>query len=293
MSATATQEPRFELPPGMKGPLAFSGFFHIALVVIAIVGLPYFKAPPEPMTTTIPVEILPIAEMTTTNKIPLKAPPKPEEEIKEKPIQKEKPPTPPKVEEVEPPKDLPKPVKEKPKPKPVTPPPPTEKLAPPEEKPVEKPKEKPVEPQEQQQFDNLLKNLQDSEPVVEDPTLPEAKDAETPAPAPEAAFSQTLTMSEADALAQQLARCWSLQAGARYAEDLVVDVRLIVSPEKRVLSATIADQWRYGQDSYFRAAADSAIRAVNSPQCATLILPDGKYDLWKDILVTFDPKDML
>lgn len=292
MSASVAQEPIFEIPPGMKGPLAFSGLFHLALVIIAIVGLPYFKSEREDMPHSIPVEILPIAEMTTTNKLPLKALPKPIEEIKEKPIQKEKPPTPPKVDQVEPPKDLPKPVKEKPKPKPVTPPPPTEKLAPPEEKPIEKPKEKPVEPEETQQFDNLLKNLQESDPVVTE-DLPESKTAETPAPAPEAAFSETLTMSEADALAQQLARCWSLQAGARYAEDLVVDVRLIVSPEKRVLSATIVDQWRYGQDSYFRAAADSAIRAVNSPQCETLILPDGKYNLWKDILVTFDPKDML
>lgn len=294
MSATAAQERFFEVPPGMKGPLVFSGIFHIALVIVAIVGLPYFRAPPAPMTTTIPVEILPIAEMTTTNRIPLKAPPKLEEEIKEKPIQKEKPPAPPKVDTVEPPKDIPKPVKEKPKekPKPVVPPQPTEKLAEPEPKPKEKPKEKAVEPDQQKDFTNLLKNLQESEPVVED-NLPEAKTAEAAAPAPDAVFSQTLTMSEADALAQQLSRCWSIQAGARYAEDLVVEVRLTVNRERRVLSATIVNQWRYGQDSYFRAAADSAIRAVNSPQCETLILPPDKYDLWKDIVVTFDPREML
>ncbi len=294
MAVSATQDRSFEIPPGMKGPLVFSGLLHVGIVVIAIVGLPYFKSEPLEMPHSIPVEILPIAEMTTTNRIPLKAPPKPAEEVKEKPPEKEKPKAPPKVDQVEPPKDLPKPVKEKPKPKPVAPPPPTEKLVEPEPKPIEKPKpeEKPVEPQEQQQFDNLLKNLQDSEPEV-DETLPEAKEADAPAPAPDVPYAETMTMSEADALAQQLQRCWSIQAGARYAEDLVVDVRLTVSPEKRVLSATIVDQWRYGQDSYFRAAADSAIRAVHSPQCEILILPDGKYNLWKDIVVTFDPREML
>lgn len=293
-SAEATKDRWIEIPPGMKGPVIFSAVFHIALVVIALTGLPYFKKEPDPMeSTAIPIEILPIAEMTTTNKKPVKAAPAPEKPPEEKPIQKEKPPAPPKVEAVEPPKEItpPKPKTEaKPKPKPVTPPPPEEKL----EKPLEKPKpeEKPVDETQAQDFTNLLKNLQDSDPVVED-NLPESKDAEAPAPSPIAAFSEQLTMSETDALRQQLSRCWSIQAGARYAEELVVDVRITVSRERRVLSATIVDQWRYSQDSYFRAAADSAIRAVNSPQCETLNLNPDKYELWKDMVVTFDPREML
>jgi outer membrane biosynthesis protein TonB len=297
MSATVAEQDRvLQIPPGMKGPLAFSGVFHIGIVILAIVGLPYFKAPPEPMTRAIAIEILPIAELTTTNRAPVQAPPKPPEEIKEKP--KEKPPAPPKVDTVEPPKDIPKPPQEKPKPKPkpVTPPPPTEKLAPPEEKPVEKPKpeEKPVEQQQQQEdFSSLLKNLQDSQPdIQEDVPVTKTADA-TPVAAPAAPFSQQLTMNEFDLLTQQLQRCWSIQAGARYAEDLVVEVRLIVNRERRVMSASIVDQWRYGQDSYFRAAADSAIRAVNSPQCEILNVPPEKYDVWKDMIVTFDPRDML
>jgi outer membrane biosynthesis protein TonB len=282
----------FQIPPGMKGPLIFSGIFHVSIVVLMLVGLPYVSSPPKEMQTAVPVEILPIAEMTTTNKPPVQARPKPPEEQLEKPVQKEKPPAPPKMDAVEPPKDTPKPVKEavKPKPKPVAPPP-AEKLKEPEPKPEEKPKEEIAEAQ-QQDFASLLKNLQESDPVV-DEALPESPDAVAPAASPLAAFSEKLTMSEADALSQQLSRCWSIQAGARYAEDLVVKVRLTVSPERRVMSAMIEDQWRYGQDSYFRAAADSAIRAVNSPQCETLQLPPEKYDLWKDIVVTFDPRDML
>lgn len=285
----------FEIPSGMKGPLTFSAIIHIALVIAMITGLPYFKAEPDPMdATAIPIEILPIGEMTTTNKKPVKAAPKPPEEAKVKPIQKEKPPTPPKVEKVEPPKEItpPKPkVETKPKPKPVVPPPPTEKLE--KLKPEEKPKteEKPAE-DTTQDFAALLKNLNESDPVVDD-NLPESKDAPAPAAVPDAAFSETLTMSELDALRQQLSRCWSIQAGARYAENLVVEVRLIVSRERKVMSASVVDQFRYSQDSYFRAAADSAIRAVNSPQCETLVLNPDKYDMWKDMIVKFDPREML
>jgi len=296
VAATANQDRRgIEIPEGMNGPIVFSAIFHIALVVIAITGLPYFKKEHDLTSSAIPVEILPISELTTTNKEPVKAQVTPEKPPEEKPIQKETPPAPPKVEAVEPPKEItpPKPkVEAKPKPKPVVPPPPTEKLEkPPEPKP--KPEEKPIEETQQQDFQSLLKNLQDSKPEVTDP-LPESKTAEaTPSPSPVAAFSDNLTMSELDALRQQLSQCWSIQAGARYAEELVVEVRMIVSPDRRVTSATIVDQWRYNQDSYFRAAADSAIRAVNAPQCAVLNLPADKYDLWKDIVVKFDPRDML
>lgn len=303
-SAAATLKQRWiDVPEGMKGPLIVSGIIHVGLFVLAITGLPYFKTDPPPMMNSIPVEILPIAEITTSNKkIPVKAAPTPEPEKLEKPPEKK--PAPPKVEEVKPP-EPPKPPKaaeSKPKPKPVTPPPPDEAALekvkeapkPEEKKPEEKveAKEKAEEPDTSQDFTKLLKNLQDSQPEV-DETLPESKDAAAPTPAPEAPYAETMTMSEADALAQQLQRCWSIQAGARYAEDLVVKVRLTVSPERRTLSAVIVDQWRYSQDSYFRAAADAAIRAVHSPQCEVLQLPPDKYETWKDIVVTFDPTDML
>ena len=41
------------------------------------------------------------------------------------------------------------------------------------------------------------------------------------------------------------------------------------------------------------AAADSAVRAVRNPKCSPLELPADKYDQWKRIDFTFDPRDML
>jgi hypothetical protein len=294
-AATATYDRGSMKNTGMKTPVVISAIFHGVIVVLALTGLPYFKSDPKPTPVIVPVEIMTIGEVTQTNKIPVKAPPKEEPKEEAKPIKKE---APPKVEAVEPPKDVPKPkpkAEAKPKPKPVVPPPPTEKLKEPEPKPQEKVKEEVVEPDQQEQFDSLLKNLQDGAPDIQE-DLPESKTAQANN-APDAPLGSEMTITEIDAmiarLRQQLSRCWSIQAGARYAEDLSVEVRMVVSRERRVINATIVDQWRYNQDTFFRAAADSVIRALNSPQCEILDLPPDRYDAWKDMVVNFNPNEML
>ena len=82
-------------------------------------------------------------------------------------------------------------------------------------------------------------------------------------------------------------------AGARNAEDIVVKINLVVRPDRSVQSARIVDQWRYNQDSFYRAAADEAMRAVRHPNCEVLDLPPDKYDLWKDLTFNFNPSAQL
>lgn len=94
-------------------------------------------------------------------------------------------------------------------------------------------------------------------------------------------------------LQAQLSQCWKLQSGARYAEDLIVEIKLSVNPDRTIRDAKIVNQLRYMSDGYFRAAADSALRAVRNPSCNPLDLPPNKYDLWKEITVVFDPREML
>ncbi len=291
-----TQEPE---PQGPGTSLYVSIGFHALIIIVALVGLPHLAPPIEIVSTPIPVEILPIGEVTTAIKPPVEAPKPKEPPKEEKPVQKKevkKPPSPPKVEAKEPPKPTPpEPPKEKPKPAekpaPVIPPPDAEKLDKPKE--VEPPKPEVQEDDSQQAFDSLLRNLQDSEP--EQPTDAPVTDApvEPPLPSPIGDFAKQLLVSEADALRQQLSQCWSIQAGARYAEDLVVEIRLTVNRDRTVQNAVIQDRYRYNADPAFRAAADSAVRAVLSPMCTPLRLPEEKYDGWKDIIVSFDPKDML
>jgi TonB family protein len=104
-----------------------------------------------------------------------------------------------------------------------------------------------------------------------------------------------MSMSELDAIRSQISKCWSVPAGAKNAQDLQVTLRVQLDQTGMVVDVQIADEStaRYSSgDTFFRAAADSAMRAVR--QCSPLRnLPPEKYDTWRDIIMTFDPKEML
>lgn len=292
MNAIPRSQEAFELQ-SLRVPIVISLIFHVAVILVGTLGLPYIRKPPPIIAEPVNVELVSVDELTQTNRPPVRI--RPIEEPKEQEPEKTKtPPMPPKVEATEPPKtvplDPPKPIEKAEKPTPEVPPP-SEKLKKPEPEKKPPPKEKEKVVDQEQAFMSVLKNLQDSKPTVQDAA--ETKKDVTPAPSPLAAFSERLSMSEADALRQQLSRCWSIQAGARYAEDLVVEVQLVMNPDRTVQQATILDKGRYNQDGFFRAAADSAMRAIQSPMCNPLDLPPEKYSTWKDIVVTFDPREML
>ncbi len=291
---------RFEMTSELKKALMVSIVFHVGIVLFGIVGLPYISKPPR-IPQPIAVEIVDISEITTTNKKPNKSPLKKAEDKPAPKVEKQIK-APPKVEATAPPKLKPieKPVEEKPpevkpKPKPKVPPP-TEVLK--KEKPPEKKEEvkteEPVVDQEEE-FLSVLKNLQDTETPSE-----EDSDAIEPAPqekSPLTRFSERLSASEVDAIAaalnNQFRSCWNLMAGARNAEDIVVKINLVVRPDRSVQSARIVEQWRYNQDSFYRAAADEAMRAIRHPNCEVLDLPADKYDLWKDLTFNFNPSQQL
>lgn len=270
--------------PSMKGPLIASGVFHVLLFVLTAVGMPFVVKEHKIISTPLSVEIVEIDKKTTT-KEPIEI---------SKPVKAEKKPAPPKKEEAPPKQDKPaKPVKmdapEPPRPdalesvsvipkaKPNVPP---IKKPKPEEKKPEKPKK---------DFHTLLKNL-----APDSPEEPEEKAAESASSASQVvALDERVTMSEMDALRRQLAGCWNIPSGAKYAEQLVVEVRLTVNPDRTVQSASILDKGRYNRDSYYRAAADAALRALRNPKCSPLALPPEKYNQWKVMTIGFDPSQML
>jgi hypothetical protein len=122
--------------------------------------------------------------------------------------------------------------------------------------------------------------------------------APTPAPAPSAPsppavnLQAPLTVSEIDLIRQQFYHCWSVPAGARDAADLVVRVRVMLNPDGSLRSPPdLVDRSRLN-DAFWLAAAESALRAVH--KCVPLKhLPPGKYERWREIELTFNPKDML
>ena len=101
-----------------------------------------------------------------------------------------------------------------------------------------------------------------------------------------------LTLSEIDALRTQVERCWIVQAGTRYGEELVVTLRVFLNPDGSLRSEPkIVDEARFAADPDFPAAAESAIRAVL--KCEPFKMPVAKYHRWREIELTFDPRGML
>ncbi len=99
------------------------------------------------------------------------------------------------------------------------------------------------------------------------------------------------TMTEIDAIRRQIEACWSIPAGARSAEHLVVGIRVWVNPDGKVARAEILDRARMGVDTFFRSAAESAMRAVLNPRCSPLRFPPKKYDLFKVMVLSFNPRE--
>lgn len=293
---TASPELRLSeqiISPAMKTPMIVSVIFHAFLVIAFSIGVPYTKREPISIVQPISVEIVDIDELAQADKIATPIA-KPKAERKTPP----KPKSAPRMVSQKPP-DLTKPkppkVDTKQKPRVVAPPKPLQR------KNIEKPKPKPKEPDttkalqpaQRDPFQSLLKNLT--------PDANEERVQKTPDESPQdsqnagqlSKLSDRLTISEQDALRRQLSQCWNVMAGAKYAEDLVVELRVIMNPDRTVNSASILDRSRYNRDTHFRAAAEAALRALRNPQCSPLALPAEKYDQWQSIVLTFDPRDML
>ena len=66
-----------------------------------------------------------------------------------------------------------------------------------------------------------------------------------------------------------------------------------MNQDASVRNAQVVDQARMMTDPFFRAAAESAMRAVLNPRCNPLRLPREKFDTWKSFILNFNPKEML
>ena len=91
---------------------------------------------------------------------------------------------------------------------------------------------------------------------------------------------------------RQVVPCWSIPAGAKNAGNMRVEIRIRMNPDGTLgASPKVEDTRRMGKDPSFRVMAESALRALRT--CAPFKLPYNQYDMWKDIIFTFDPKEAL
>ena len=287
--------------------IIYSVILHLVAFLLILFGLPSLYEQKSLEEQVITVEILPVSEFTNVRKI------KPKPVVK--PIKKDV------TAAVEPKLSLPDPtarpvitpapepvirkpeerVKEKaieplkrPEPKPKAPKP----------KPEPKKEVKPVETPEEA-FASVLKSVEElnagkedkEEEAEESVDFSDVEDfLSNVKNEPEFKPGLPLSISEKDAIRQQIMRNWSLSSvsGGRDVQEMVVTLNIKMARDGSVSDVKIENQLRYNTDSFFRAIADSAVRAVlkSSPLKE---LPIEKYDVkdgWREIQMNFDPSEM-
>lgn len=102
-----------------------------------------------------------------------------------------------------------------------------------------------------------------------------------------------LRVSDLIALRNQLKACWKIPAGVHDIRAMVTKIQVYVTIDRKVADARVI--WTSVPDSepFMKIMEESAMRAIRSPACSPLILPKGKYAQWKQLILTFDPKQLL
>ncbi|WP_138379065.1 cell envelope integrity protein TolA [Luteithermobacter gelatinilyticus] len=277
----------------MRNALIISLVLHISVIAVAVVGLPSLRDDrAETEMTVIPVEVVRVADKTRLKPKPVKvdeAKDKPKEDAK-KPERKTAPPPPepPKLASSMPLPDMkpkPKPEKKKPEPKPQI-----ARASTPNVTPRAKPR--PPSRFSSSRIAALLDKRREEQKTLGE-MLKEKGYYDQPQQISDLDLQQQ-TLSLADAIRRQVHNCWSIPAGAKNAEDLQVVIRINLTPDgKLARPPKVKDQDRMHQpgQEFFRTAAESALRAVR--KCEPYELPRDKYELWREIELIFDPKEVL
>ncbi len=158
-------------------------------------------------------------------------------------------------------------------------------------------KKEPIPEQKKEKKDRMDSILKSIEKIKKDnqKSLDEKKDdekTEDKEETKEVRLGEKLTISEKDAIRRQFYRCWIVPAGAKDLKNLVVSIRIKLNEEGEVVNTKLLTDSKLN-NPFFRAASESAMRAVNHPECKKLQVPKKKYDTWKEIILDFDPSQSL
>ncbi len=285
----------------MRKPLLYSGLFHTLVLVLMFVSWAWFGKP-EPIEPNEPVIMVSPDALITPDAVPTPATKpveKPEAKPEEKPPAEKAPepqpeqasPTPPRVEEAAeaPPPEptpTPEPTPEPPKPKNVT-----------KDIPNVRPADKPKPPKkfDMAAIEKLLLDKRDTvTPQTKDakktPTNPDPSQSRDPNRNPMEQAQATANIQSA--IASQIAKCWTAPVGATGAETLVVKIRIYLRVDGQLADEpVIVDRGRMMSDRLYKVAAEASVRAVK--RCSPLKLPPQYYDIWRDVILNFDPSKML
>jgi hypothetical protein len=228
---------------------------------------------PEPPKPQLEQAVAPPPPMPAPPDMPKPEPPKPQEDVV---ALKPKEPEPPKVEKPpEPPKPQPEVKKEPPKP---TPPPPP-KPAPPTRDRVDS------------VLDDILKNKDANKNPRTPETAPRPPQQVTRQAPAAPNLAAVVTASEVEGVRSKIRPCWNFPAGIKDQNALIVTLVVEMNQNGTPVKVDLKDTGRYNNDPAYRAAADSAQRAIMNPRCQPWPLAPEKYASWRTITFNFDPRD--
>lgn len=314
----------------MRAGLIASLTGHAVVILWGLVAFPDAESFSVPQVETLPVDLVPIEEITRLregerdapvrevaavqpSEKPVPAEKEPDKTPGERPTEAATPPAPtpapapqPEPEPQPQPAPEPQPVREAvPAPEPTPEPAPTNEPAP-EPEPVAEtppapqpiisnvvPKSKPTPPTRTaaKPDDNFSPNQISALLNKVEPAGGATTASETPASlgSRQGQADVQMSQSELDALRGQIAQCWVPPAGAVGAESLNVRVRISLDQSGQVSGSP--EVMNSNGNPAFPAAASSAVRAIM--RCAPYSLPIAKYEAWQDVIVNFDPREML
>ena len=262
--------------------LIYSISFHVLIILLTILSLPFMLREPIDLPPIVSVELIEITDKTSIPFAPKAR--KVIEKVKEEEKRVVSEQAPPSLKEKEKLDRIPMPDENKEKQKRV------EKKQNPEE----------VKPEIRQSSEFEKKEIIDTNQIAalidkakEEEAVKKNKIDKLTQSSVKNSFATGLTLSEEDALRAQIFGCWSVPLGLPYDEDLLVRIKLKLKQDGTIMKSEILDHQRMNRpgQKFYKVLAESALRAVRL--CQPLKVPPTGYEKWKNIQLNFNPTEML
>ena len=266
----------------MTKSLLYSLTFHVIMILLTVLSLPFMIRQPIDLPPIISVELIQISDKTNIPYAPKAR--KVIEEVKkeEKRVVSEQ--APPAAKAKEKPDRIPMPKQQD------------------EKKELVKQKQNPkeVKPEIRQASEFEKKEVVDTNEIAAlidkakvQATSKEKKSKKLTQSNAKNSFATGLTLSEEDALRAQIFGCWTVPLGLPYDDNLLVRIKLELKQDGTISKSEILDHERMNMpgQKFYKVLAESALRAVRI--CQPLRVPQTGYDKWKNIQLNFNPTEML
>ena len=263
--------------------LIYSLTFHLTMIFLTILSLPFMLREPIDLPPIVSVELIQISDKTNIPYAPKarKVIEKTKKKEEERLVSEQAPPS------------------AKAKEKPDRIPLPSEKK---EEKKIIKKKQNPeeIKPEIRQSSEFEKKEIVDTNQIAalidkakEEEAVKQKKADKITQSNKKNSFATGLTLSEEDALRAQIFGCWSVPLGLPYDDNLLVRIKLKLKKDGTITKSEILDHQRMNKpdQKFYKVLAESALRAVRL--CQPLKVPPTGYDKWKEIQLNFNPTEML